>query len=627
MTARRAAPGSGWLVAAAILLSGLSPAAAISPPLLVGDLGTALRPDKGSSPHGFAPLHGLVVFAARPDDHADRLFVTDGSTAGTQELVSPCAARVGGDVDLLFRGRDRAYYLATCQDGLQAIWGTDGTSSATELLTVVSPGDSGGGPGLGAGLSGLSTWAELGDSAFFLLGGQLGPLELWKTSGTAAGTLRVRILDESSSGTYAGISATSDGHLVIAAYSSLPWDDLAILLWASDGTSAGTDLGRRIPTTAAGFSFPLFGRSDAGVLVWKGEDNSSSELWFSDGTDAGTVRLAVFHASYSWLDSIGGIKSDGSSVYFIASSDGRRSLWRSDLTPDSTRPILDVSGWQAHVGNAVVLGDWLIVLRCANGADTGCGLWRVPKTGGAGEPLAGGCGSGPCDPVDPNSSMSQVGGQVVFRTSTTERGSLWASDGSDSSATELARLCTGNECSSQCFQRQSSEDDYAFATSQDCNAPLTLWVSDGSPEGTFRVAGSLDELDPGTSAAGPGLARVGESGWVFRASAGGLGLELWRAHREADSGARLVDLRLDRPGLGAARLLGEVDGAQIFAILGDLGRTAVVRRGADGGVVEELFSLPALYEDSPEMQTLAFLPDRGGLAVLRRQPLRLFLAL
>ena len=31
MTARRAAPGSGWLVAAAILLSGLSPAAAISP--------------------------------------------------------------------------------------------------------------------------------------------------------------------------------------------------------------------------------------------------------------------------------------------------------------------------------------------------------------------------------------------------------------------------------------------------------------------------------------------------------------------------------------------------------------------------------------------------------------------
>jgi len=69
-----------------------------------------------------------------------------------------------------------------------------------------------------------------------------------------------------------------------------------------------------------------------------------------------------------------------------------------------------------------------------------------------------------------------------------------------------------------------------------------------------------------------------------------------------------VDLRLDRPGLGAARLLGEVDGAQIFAILGDLGRTAVVRRGADGGAVEELFSLPALYADSPEMQTLRFYP-------------------
>ena len=32
----------------------------------------------------------------------------------------------------------------------------------------------------------------------------------------------------------------------------------------------------------------------------------------------------------------------------------------------------------------------------------------------------------------------------------------------------------------------------------------------------------------------------------------------------------------------------------------------MLRRSPDGGVVEELFSLPALYEDSPEMQKLRF---------------------
>ncbi|MEO8195660.1 MAG: hypothetical protein ABI689_02945 [Thermoanaerobaculia bacterium] len=590
----------------ALALSGWNPAAAVSPPVLVQNLARTIRPDAGSSPHGFAPFAGRVVFAAQPDDHADRLFVTDGSAAGTHALAATCAARVPGTIQLLFHGRDRAYYLSSCQDGFSAIWGTDGSSAATRLLTVLAQAGSGEVPDLGGSLSGLSTWVELGNASYFLRGGRLGPLELWKTDGTSEGTNLIRVLDESSSETYAGLSATSRGRLVIAAYSSLPWDDLQILFWESDGTAAGTTLGRRLSTTAAGFTYPVFARSDAGVLVWKGENNSSSELWFSDGTDAGTVELAIFHAGYSWLDAIGGLKADGHSVYFIASSDGQRSLWRSDLTPATTRPIMDVSDWNVETSNLVVLEDRLVFLQCANSNSGGCELWWVPKAGGTGEPLPGGCGSGPCDPIDRLGSLAQIGGRVLFRTSTTQRVSLWASSGTSAPPIELARLCEGDDCSSLCFQRLGSAEDYIFATSQSCEPPFDLWVSDGEGEGTFRLATALDELALWLASPGPLLAPVGESGWVFRASGGGLGLELWRADRRADSAAVLTDLRRDRPGLAAARELGEVAGAHLFAILGDQGRTSVVLRSPDGRVVEELFSLPALYEDSPEMQRLRF---------------------
>ncbi len=607
MAARCVPPPSSWLVAGWITLSGLSPAGAVSPPLLVADLGNTARPDEGSIPHGFAPLHDVVVFAAQPDDYADRLFVTDGSAAGTHELTAPCAARVGGEIRLLFAGRERAYYLSSCQSGSSAIWGTDGLSPATRLLNLVPQGGADDEPDLGVTPSGLDRWVEVNGVSYFLLGGRLGPLELWKTDGTPAGTRLVRALDENSGAAAGGLAATADGRLVLAAYASLSWDEHEIQFWRSDGTAAGTHLGRTLSTFSTGFSFPMFGHSDAGVLLWmEGETYSSSELWFSDGSESGTARLAEFHALNSWTDSSGGFKVDGRSVYFIATSNGQRSIWRSDLTPETTRPIVNVTGWYAATRTLVVLDDRLLVLRCSDWGGTGCELWRTPKTEGAGEPFSGGCGSELCDPIDAYGSMSKIGGRFLFLTSTAQQASLWASDGSDAPATELARLCEGEDCASQCFQRLESADDYIFTTSRDCEPPFDLWVSDGSPEGSFRVARSLEALAPWLAVPGPVLAPVGASGWVFRAAGGGVGLELWRADRQPDSAALLVDLRRDRPGLSAASLLGEVDGAQVFALLGDHGRTAVVRRSADGGVVEQLFSLPALYEESPEMQKLRF---------------------
>ncbi len=588
---------------------GSVPATAVSPPRLVADLGQEVLPNAGSKPHGFASLPGGVVFAAQPDDHADRLFVTDGSSAGTRELTAICPLRVAGTAALLFSDEARAFYRVLCADGSVAFWGTDGSVAGTRPLLVLAEPGSGADQDAGGIEANPEAWCELGGETFFLLGGRAVPLELWKTDGTLAGTTLVRELEEVSGETYSGLCATVGGQLVLAAYAASWLGEWEVLFWKSDGTTSGTRLGRRIPTGAAGFSFPRLGRLDAGIALWmKGENDSTSEFWLSDGSDAGTTQLAVFHAQTSWIDALAGWKADGRSLYFIATSDGRRSVWRSDLTPESTRPIMDVTGWHAYGTNLVVLDDNLLVLRCAGGNSTDCEFWRAPKSGGPGEPVPGGCGAAPCDPIADGGSISRFGDRVVFRTSTAERSALWISDGSDAPAEQLALLCDEGDCWRQYFTLLSSDGDYVFATSQEWRPPYDLWISDGTPVGTLRVAHALDDLALGLADAGPFLASVADSGWVFRASGGGLGLELRRAERRHDSAALLADLRLDRPGLTAASALGEVDGGHIFAILGDLGRTTVVRRSADGAIVDELFSLPPLYEDSPEMQKLRFYP-------------------
>ena len=71
-------------------------------------------------------------------------------------------------------------------------------------------------------------------------------------------------------------------------------------LWKSDGTEAGTVRVKDINT--AGSSFPLNLAGVGGTLFFSTTDSTNDiELWKSDGTQAGTVRVADINPSGSSL--------------------------------------------------------------------------------------------------------------------------------------------------------------------------------------------------------------------------------------------------------------------------------------------------------------------------------------
>jgi ELWxxDGT repeat protein len=152
-------------------------------------------------------------------------------------------------------------------DGLRdRLWVSDGTEAGTRLVHCL----------LGAGSgSWVSQVRAAGGRAFFVAAHETTGPELWVTDGTAAGTGLVRDLRPEPVGSYPSSLTAVDGVLVFAAYDG----DSGTELWVSDGTAAGT---RRLADVAPGpeSSSPAEVTAAGGLLYFSAETaGSGRELW------------------------------------------------------------------------------------------------------------------------------------------------------------------------------------------------------------------------------------------------------------------------------------------------------------------------------------------------------------
>ena len=217
--------------------------------------------------------------------------------------------------------------------------------------------------------------------------------------------------------------------------------------------------------------------------------------------------------------------------------------------------------------------------------------------GRAGEPLRGGCGAEPCDPIDPNGSIAQVGGRGRFsHHHAVSSASLWAADGSEAPATAPGSSLHGWRLlepvpSRVGLPRKTTSSRLPW----EGKPPVDLWLSNGTPEGTFRLAsalgaaapsGSLEQVREWRGSGDPvGFSRLG---WGSRPRA----LAARPRSRIGDRARRFAPGQAWPDGSELARRGGRW--VRVFSIAGDQGETTVVRRNADGLAVEVLFSLPAL---------------------------------
>jgi ELWxxDGT repeat protein len=254
------------------------------------------------------------------------LWRSDGTPEGTVRLM----AETGSELAVL---GDRIFFVAN--DGIHGweLWVTDGTAAGARMVIDLDPVDQYGGSTPGS-------FTVFKDRLYFRATTGKTGYELWRTDGTPEGTVLAKGLETPPFAGSVFPLAEYAGRL----YFTAPDAHFVYSLWTTDGTAAGTlplDLTpgpeRLVPTfiVPVGARFFLVGESFSA----DGTEKLDQGLWISDGTAAGTKRLAGARLESAALGKPFVFKG---AVYFGTSFDGN--LWKSDGTDAGTAPLLTHDG-------------------------------------------------------------------------------------------------------------------------------------------------------------------------------------------------------------------------------------------------------------------------------------------
>jgi ELWxxDGT repeat protein len=172
---------------------------------------------------------------------------------------------------------------------------------------------------------------------------------LWKTDGTAAGTVLLKGFPAYQSGEATWISAEPRQFTISgrSLFFIVSLDESTLQLWKSDGTPAGTVLHKSLPAAGGGLSTVSNLADVNGTLYFAHHVGFSNEaLYKTDGTTVTLVKnFGTGFPDVKWLTSANG------RLYFAASLDPGYEeddiyrgveLWTSDGTPAGTQRVADI---------------------------------------------------------------------------------------------------------------------------------------------------------------------------------------------------------------------------------------------------------------------------------------------
>ena len=355
--------------------------------------------------HTIADLDGRILFEA-----GRTLYGSDGTEGGTIALANNVKTHPLRMDDLVAFG-GHAYFRVELDGSQIQFWRTDGTAAGTGPVVP---------PGAPNEPSSCSDFVVLGNTLYFLVDEK----RLWKSDGTAAGTgpaLDHGVVDVN----HSTLSAFGDRLLF-----SGKTDTMGSEPWISDGTTAGTrqiaDLrpGLSPIGDAASSSPERFTAMGATAYFWANASGTGHDLWRTDGTAAGTTKLASFISAAPARTDVAAVgstlffpgavgqannwalyKVDGDSVALVSEPDpvgfpssrpehllsaaGRlfyvdttfatgTQIWSSDGTPAGSQQYVQLGiNNIGYIGELAVLGSVLV----AEGSDYSphsYEAWRVP---------------------------------------------------------------------------------------------------------------------------------------------------------------------------------------------------------------------------------------------------------
>jgi ELWxxDGT repeat protein len=162
---------------------------------------------------------------------------------------------------------------------------------------------------------------------------------------------------------------------------------------------------------------------------------------------------------------------------------------------------------------------------------------------------------------------------VVFRANDGSSGfELWKSDGTEAGTIRLTDNKPGTTSSiSRAFTRKVIGDTFYFTADDEAISNISnlteLWKSDGTPEGTERVA----DIFQGSFGSNPGgFASIGNT-LIFQANDGTSGNELWRSDGTAFGTRQIADINFGPYGSNPAGFT-PIGNSLLFSAFGEGGR-------------------------------------------------------
>lgn len=346
--------------------------------------GTALVRDiragaAGSWPTNFTNLNGTLYFTANDGVSGEELWKSDGTVAGTVRVTD---INPGSASSTVISTRGLANLNGTlffaADDGIHGIelWKSDGTAAGTSLVKDIFPGTSKSNSSAPSGLTNVN------GTLFFSANTNTAGRELWKSDGTANGTVQIKDINPGPSNSDPNNFTALNGTLYFVVYEPTYGQEL----WKTDGTASGTMIAADIRPGSAGsgvqpptvFNGQLFFLADDGV--------HGREPWRSNGTAAGSALVGDLFPGASSSDASSFAVHDGHLYFGAFEALGSRQLWQSDGTTLGTIALKNLAPelTNPRPTNLVSFNDQLIF--AAESAAHGYELWALrtqPESSGS----------------------------------------------------------------------------------------------------------------------------------------------------------------------------------------------------------------------------------------------------
>ena len=219
------------------------------------------------------------------------------------------------------------YFIAKNATSGTELWKTDGTTAGTTLVKDINP---------GAGSANPLQLTNVNGTLYFAADDGMSGTELWKSDGTAAGTTRVVDLNPGPGSMSIYDLEPLNGTLYFTTGDAGDATDNSYRLFKTNGTAAGTVA----VEDAAGqlrYRYPTMLSQVNGQLVFMAGTDSEFgtvvELWKSNGTPAGTARIAENVSEFYEIP--GRFVRSGNRVYFNTFQERTNVLWQTDGTSAS----------------------------------------------------------------------------------------------------------------------------------------------------------------------------------------------------------------------------------------------------------------------------------------------------